>query len=205
MNDQTPISREDRVANLKGLGCSRKRVEDARFTQGKGNYVDDVKLPGMLSFLVHGDVNAPLKGLRAFEKEDRPPVQIVFQAYHLMVAIGFCLILLSITGILMWWRGTLFEKRWLLWIMTFAVLLPQIANQIGWIAAEVGRQPWIVYNLLRTSEAVSPNVSAGQVLFSIILFGFIYLLLFVLFIYLLNEKIQKGPSEKQPIEEGHRA
>jgi cytochrome d ubiquinol oxidase subunit I len=98
----------------------------------------------------------------------------------------------------------LFETRWLLWIFVFAVLGPQIANQLGWLSAEVGRQPWIVYDLLRTSDALSNVVSASQVLTSLVLFGLIYLLLFTLFVYLLNEKIQAGPGEI-PVEEGRRA
>ena len=89
----------------------------------------------------------------------------------------------------------MFGKKWFLYILVFSVLLPQIANQLGWISAEVGRQPWIVYGLLRTSDALSKVVEANQVLFSLILFTIIYLLLFILFIYLLNEKIQKGPEE----------
>lgn len=86
-----------------------------------------------------------------------------------------------------------------MWILVFSVLGPQIANQLGWIAAEVGRQPWIVYGLLRTSEALSKVVEAGQVWFSLILFMIIYALLFVLFIYLLNEKIQHGPEHPEEI------
>ncbi len=163
------------------------------------------KIPGMLSYLVHGDSKKPLTGLNAFKPEDRPPVNIVFQSYHIMVAIGFGLIALSLIGIYMLWRGKLFEKRWLLWIFVFSVLGPQIANQLGWISAEVGRQPWIVYNLLRTSEALSKVVTANQVMFSLILFTLVYLLLFILFIYLLNEKIKHGPegAEKIPSEYEH--
>jgi cytochrome d ubiquinol oxidase subunit I len=163
------------------------------------------KIPGMLSYLVYGDSQKPLTGLNAFKPEDRPPVNIVFQSYHLMVAIGFGLIALSVIGILMVWRGKLFEKRWLLWIFVFSVLGPQIANQLGWISAEVGRQPWIVYNLLRTSEGLSKVVTANQVLFSLILFTLVYALLFVLFLYLLNEKIKHGPegAENIPSEYEH--
>lgn len=158
------------------------------------------KIPGMLSYLVHGDSKKPLTGLNAFKPEDRPPVNIVFQSYHLMVAVGFGLIALSLIGIFMLWRGKLFEKRWLLWIFVFSVLGPQVANQLGWISAEVGRQPWIVYNLLRTSEALSKVVTANQVLFSLILFTLVYALLFVLFLYLLNEKIKHGPEEADKIQ-----
>lgn len=162
-------------------------------------------LPGMLSYLIGFDTNTKVTGLNSFKEEDRPPVNIVFQSYHLMVAIGFALIAISLLGIFFWWRGTLFRQRWLLWIFVFSVLLPQIANQIGWITAEVGRQPWIVYGLLRTSEGLSKAVEAGQVWFSLILFTLIYIGLFILFIYLLNEKIKHGPEnvDSIPSEIGH--
>ena len=164
-----------------------------------------VAMPGMLSYLIDFDTNTKVTGLNSFKEEDRPPVNIVFQSYHLMVAIGFTLIAISLLGIFFWWRGTLFKQRWLLWIFVFSVLLPQIANQIGWITAEVGRQPWIVYGLLRTSEGLSKAVEAGQVWFSLILFTLIYIGLFILFIYLLNEKIKHGPEDVDsiPSEIGH--
>ncbi len=159
-----------------------------------------IAVPGMLSYLVSGDFNHKIKGLNSFKPEDRPPINIVFQAYHLMVAIGFGLIALSILGVFLWWRGSLFNHKWLLWIFVFSVLGPQIANQVGWITAEVGRQPWIVYGLLRTSEALSKAVEANQIVFSLILFTIIYILLFVLFIYLLDQKIKHGPEEPDTIE-----
>ncbi len=164
-----------------------------------------VAVPGMLSYLIGFDTNTKVTGLNSFKEEDRPPVNIVFQSYHLMVTIGFALIGISLLGVFFWWRGTLFKQRWMLWIFVFSVLLPQIANQIGWITAEVGRQPWIVYGLLRTSEGLSKSVEAGQVLFSLILFIIIYIGLFILFIYLLNEKIQHGPEDVDsiPSEIGH--
>ncbi|KUG26416.1 cytochrome d ubiquinol oxidase subunit i [hydrocarbon metagenome] len=158
-----------------------------------------VAVPELLSFLLYGDTKREVTGLNAFNPEDRPPVNIVFQAYHFMVAIGFFLIAISILSLIYLKRNKLFETRWLLWILVFSVLGPQIANQIGWIAAEVGRQPWIVYGLLRTSDALSKVVEANQVIFSLILFFVIYSLLFVLFIYLLNEKIQHGPEEPDTI------
>lgn len=153
-----------------------------------------VSVPGMLSLLTHGDASSPVTGLNAFPPEDRPPVNPVFQAFHAMVGIGMILIGLSLLGAILWWWGTLFEARWLLWIYVFAVLGPQAANQLGWFTAEVGRQPWIVYGLMRTTEGVSRSVSAGQVLTSLLFFGLIYLLLFGLFIYLLDQKIRHGPA-----------
>lgn len=152
-------------------------------------------VPSMLSYLIGWDANTKVTGLNSFPEDERPPVNIVFQAYHLMVAIGFMLIAISVLGIFLWWKGTLFKHRWLLWIFVFSVLLPQIANQVGWITAEVGRQPWIVYGLMRTSEGLSKAAQAGQVWYSLIMFTLIYIGLFILFIYLLNNKIQHGPEE----------
>ena len=164
-----------------------------------------VAIPGMLSYLIGFDSKTKVTGLNDFPEDERPPVNIVFQTYHLMVAIGFALIAISLIGVFFWWRGTLFKQKWLLWIFVLSVLLPQIANQVGWITAEVGRQPWIVYGLMKTSEGLSKVVESGQVWFSLILFTIIYLFLFLLFIYLLNEKIKHGPEEPDliPSEIGH--
>lgn len=156
-----------------------------------------LKVPGGLSFLLEYEFGANVKGLNAFPEEDRPSqVNAVFQFYHLMVAIGMTLIGLSLLASFLWWRGKLFGQKWLLRIFVFAVFLPQIANQVGWFAAEMGRQPWVVYGLLRTSEAFSQAVSANQILFSLVMFFLIYTLLFVLFIYLLNKKIMAGPYDE---------
>lgn len=164
-----------------------------------------IAIPGVLSYLIGFDTETKVTGLNSFKEEDRPPVNIVFQAYHLMVAIGMLLIVLSMFGVFFWIRGTLFKQKWLMWAFVFSVLLPQIANQVGWITAEVGRQPWIVYGLLRTSEGLSKAVSADQVWFSLILFTLIYIGLFISFVYLLNEKIKHGPEDVDaiPSEIGH--
>ncbi|MCA0958426.1 cytochrome ubiquinol oxidase subunit I [Muricauda ruestringensis] len=159
--------------------------------------VTGLKVPGGLSFLLEYDFDAPVTGLNAFPEDERPSqVNAVFQFYHIMVAIGMVLIFLTLYATFLWWRGKLFNKKWLLWIFVFAVFLPQIANQVGWFAAEMGRQPWVVYGLLRTDQAFSQAVSDNQILFSLILFFFVYSLLFVLFIYLLHKKIKHGPYDE---------
>ncbi len=156
--------------------------------------VTGLAIPGGTSLLVHGDFSAPITGLDAFAEEDRPrALQGIFQVYHLMVAIGMTLIGLSLLGGFLWWKGKLFHQIWYLKLLVPAVLLPQVANQAGWFAAEMGRQPWVVYGLLRTSDALSKAVTANQVWFSLIMFTVIYAVLLALFLYLLNKKIQHGP------------
>ncbi len=163
---------------------------DEKTEQVKGG----VALPQPVSRMILG-TGEPVKGLKEFAPADRPPVKSVFQFYHGMVAIGFSLFGLAVLGVVQWWRGKLFEQRGLLWLMVFSVLGPQLANQLGWFAAEVGRQPWIVYGLLRTSDGLSAVVKANAVLTSLILFAAVYALLFAVFVYLLNDKIQHGPDE----------
>jgi cytochrome bd ubiquinol oxidase subunit I len=154
-----------------------------------------VALPGLLSWLVFTDARKPVTALDSFPPEDRPPVGITFQSYHLMIAIGMTLIGLSLLACFYAWRGTLFEQRWLMKVFMAAVILPYVANQAGWVAAEVGRQPWTVYGLLRTSDSVSKSVSGAEVLSSIIMFSFIYALLFFVWVFVLNAKIIHGPDD----------
>ena len=186
-------------------------IPDAK--EGKVKY--GIGIPGALSFLVHSDFSKPLPGLNDFPEKDRPPVMVPFVSYHLMVGVGGLLIALSLLGLILLWRGTLFTRRWLMWLFVGAVLGPVVCNQAGWVAAEVGRQPFIVYPKqmvewdggkakistsyegLRTDVGLSNRrvVTAPQVLASILMFGFIYLLLFVVWVYVLNDKIQHGPDD----------
>ncbi|MDP0499671.1 MAG: cytochrome ubiquinol oxidase subunit I [Verrucomicrobiota bacterium JB022] len=190
-----------------------------------------IAIPGMLSFLLSGDVNHEVKGLKDLPADDFlaerhpevdpadypalrqdhywPKVNYVFQFYHLMVAIGMGLIAVSLWGCWLWWRGKLFDLsrrsvRIFMVIMVASVLGPQVANQVGWFTAEMGRQPWIVYELLRTSEGLSKVVIPEQVLASLLMFGFIYFLLFALFVFLLTIKITHGPDiEEDETEYAH--
>lgn len=178
-----------------------------------GGWVDTGKqevigagIPGLLSILAYGDPSATVTGLDAFPREDWPPVQATFQFYHIMIALGMALIGVAWLGMFLWWRGCLFDDnrpliRTFYWILVFSVLGPQIANQAGWFTAEIGRQPWIVYGLMRTSQGLSAVVSAQHVLWSLIMFTVIYSLLFAVFIFLLTRKIQHGPDDEEAGEE----
>jgi len=161
-----------------------------------------LQAPGLLSWMVYYNTRSVVTGLDAFAPADRPPVPASFLFFHGMVAIGFAMIAIAAVGCFFLWRGTLAEKSWLLWIFVFSVLGPEIANQLGWFAAEVGRQPWIVYHVMRTPAGLSAVVKANVVLASLVLFTFIYFLLFAVFIYLLNDKIQHGPDEQDLVPSG---
>jgi cytochrome d ubiquinol oxidase subunit I len=143
-----------------------------------------------------GATPAQMPALRA---QYWPNVPLLYQTYHVMVGVGVLIVVLAAAGAFLWWRGLLWKvenplTRAYLWIMVPSVLLPQICNQAGWYTAEFGRQPWIVYNLLKTSESYSKSVKADEILISIVGFGLVYAMLFVLFIYLLNAKIHHGPT-----------
>jgi len=172
------------------------------YVDEKNERVVGLSAPGWLSFLTHNDFHTPVIGLNAFKPEDRPPVQASFLFFHGMVGIGFALIGIAALGFLYFKKGTLHERRWLLWLMVSSVLGPQLGNQLGWFSAEVGRQPWIVYGVMRTPAALSAVVTANVVLTSLIMFTLIYFLLFAVFIYLLNEKIQHGPDDADLVPAG---
>ena len=183
------------------------------------------KIPGLLSFLSFHNFRTPVTGLNELPDDGFlasrhpgltskelakirprywPMVGVTFQFYHIMIIVGSALFGIAFLALILLWKGLLFRTdlpaiRAFLWLLVFSVLGPQIANQAGWFTAELGRQPWIVYNLLMTSDGLSRAVEANQVVFSIILFSLIYILLFITFIYLLNNKIQHGPDD----DEGH--
>lgn len=154
-----------------------------------------LEIPYLLSFLTFYDVNAEIKGLDTIPQKDWPRVSVVFQTYHLMVLMWVCMIVTALLAIYYWRKNTLFQRKWMLKLLVASVLFPQIANQAGWVTAEMGRYPWIVQGLLRISEGLSRSVVAEQVLGSIIMFGLVYTFLFILFLYLLNEKFKHGPAD----------
>jgi cytochrome bd ubiquinol oxidase subunit I len=156
-------------------------------------------IPCLLSFLAYFNIHTPVTGLQAFNSSLWPPLQITFQAYHLMVDLGMLFILIGIVStIYFFWGRRLFRTRWVLWLLVASVFLTEVATLAGWWTAEFGRQPWIVWKLLTTTSAVSSSLTSQQVVFSVITFVVMYAILLVLFIYLLNKDIQRGP---QPLEE----
>jgi cytochrome d ubiquinol oxidase subunit I len=174
------------VADLYLFGWVNNEKKEVKF---------GLAIPKMLTLLIYGDLTTPVKGLDSIPEEEQPPVNFVFQAYHIMVGIGLYLIFITLLSLFYMWRGTLFDKQWLLLLLLISVLGPQFANQLGWIAAEVGRQPWIVYGIMQTSEGISKAVNASQVLASLIMFMLVYLFLFFVFVYLLIKKIKLGPEK----------
>jgi cytochrome bd ubiquinol oxidase subunit I len=166
-----------------------------------------IAIPGMLSFLVHGDTKGTVKGLNEFPKEDWPAVNGVFQSYHLMVSLGMLFIGATGLSLVLLARKKLFNPSWSWLIKAYipAVALPVIANQLGWISAERGRQPWIVQGLLRTSEGISKSIVATEVLISLVLFVLVYILLFFVWLYVLDREIKHGPEHlSSEVEAGYK-
>ena len=160
-----------------------------------------LSIPCLLSFLAKGDFNAVVTGLNAFPPDTWAPINLVFQVYHIMINLGGIFVVIGLLGALFYfWRQRLFRTRWLLWVFVSTIVLTELATLSGWWTAEFGRQPWIVWELLRTTAAVSPTIDTMQVLLSNLMFVILYIILFILFLYLLNEKIQHGPDPLEKLE-----
>lgn len=159
------------------------------------NILETPRIPGLMSYLAYQSTDAEIKGLKSFPKEERPPVAITFWSFRVMVGMGFAMILLSIIGVYLAKRDLLQQYPAFLWIMLFAIPVPYIAGQLGWIVAEVGRQPWIVYGVLKTSDAVSKSISTVQIYASLVGFTALYSVLGAVDIYLLAKFSKKGPDD----------
>ena len=159
-----------------------------------------VEIPGALSIGVGGSRETEVAGLEDFPEEQWPPLLPSFFSFHFMVGLGLYFVGLSALGLFLLRRQRLHENRLFLRVALLSVPLPVIANELGWIAAEMGRQPWIVYRLMRTEQAFSTAVPAGQVLASLVMFAVIYTLLFCVWIFLLRRKLLNGPESEIPTE-----
>jgi cytochrome d ubiquinol oxidase subunit I len=160
-----------------------------------GQRVSGVGIPSGLSLMLGLDPEHEVTGLASVPPEDRPPVQLTFQSYHLMIALSFLLIGIMILALVLQVLKRLEKARWMLWILVLSFPLPLLAINMGWMATEVGRQPWIVQDLLRTEDGVSPVVSAGEVWTTLGLFAVVYLILFIAWARIFFGIIGKGPDD----------
>jgi cytochrome bd ubiquinol oxidase subunit I len=157
-----------------------------------------IVIPRALSFLVYQNWDAEVKGLDAFPEKNWPDnIPLLYYSYHVMVGLGTIFIAITVLATFLLWRRRLFESRWMLWILMLATPFPFIANTAGWLTAELGRQPWLAYGLLRTSEGASPLVSSGNVLFTLIGFAGMYLIMGLLYFVLMVREVAHGPEAEQ--------
>jgi cytochrome d ubiquinol oxidase subunit I len=155
----------------------------------------------MLSYLVYGDFKAEVKGLDCVPVSERPPQVATFFSFRGMVGLGTYMILLTLAGLVLKARGRLYDSRGFLTLAMYSVPVPIIANELGWVSAEVGRQPWIVYGLMKTERAFSPVVPAAHVMISIALITAVYLTLLGLWLFLLRREMERGPEAMSEPEE----
>jgi cytochrome d ubiquinol oxidase subunit I len=160
----------------------------------KGFLLDPIEIPSVLSLLIYGTPGAVVTGLNDIPADQRPPVEVVYYAYHIMVGLGTIFIAILGVAVFFLWRGTLFARRGLLWILILAAPFPYVANEAGWVVAEVGRQPWSVYELQRVAESSSTNVTAGMTYFTLLGFMGLYLALGLLYLLLFGRIVNEGPK-----------
>jgi cytochrome d ubiquinol oxidase subunit I len=156
-----------------------------------------IEIPGALSFLAYGHSGSFVRGLEDFPQDHWPDnIELLYYSFHLMITLGTIFILLMGYATFQRWRGRLESTNWLLWVLMLALPFPYLANTLGWMTAELGRQPWLVYGLLRTSEGNSKVVSSGDTIFTLIGFVGLYLVLGLLFLFLVGREISHGPGEE---------
>ncbi len=164
----------------------------------QGKIDNPIEVPGMLSMLTYRRWSAQVRGLDAFPKEDWPGnIPLLYYSYHIMVGLGTVFIAVMVIAAFLLWRGKLFTSRWMLWILMLCAPFPYIANTAGWLTAELGRQPWLVYGLMRTEDGYSKSVSAGNGMFTLLGFMGMYMVLGILGLFLLRREIEHGPSGVQ--------
>jgi len=161
-----------------------------------------LQIPGMLSFLTYKKWTAHVKGLDSFPQDLWPDrIPLLYYSYHIMVGLGTIFIGVQSMAALLLWTKKLYESRWMLWVLMVCVPLPYIANTAGWMTAEIGRQPWLIYGLMRTARGVSPRVAAGNAWFTLIGFMGMYTLLAVLWLFLVGREIERGPEPRGSLAE----
>jgi cytochrome bd ubiquinol oxidase subunit I len=161
-----------------------------------------IQVPNALSFLTYRRWKAHVRGLDAFPQDQWPTnIELLYFSYHVMVGLGTIFIAIAVIAAFLLWRGKLFVNRWMLWILLLTLPFPYIANTAGWMTAELGRQPWLVYSLMRTADGYSKTVSAGNGIFTLLGFMGIYTVIGILFLFLVRREIERGPEAE--VETGH--
>jgi cytochrome d ubiquinol oxidase subunit I len=155
-----------------------------------------IEVPDVLSFLTYKRWKAEVKGLKNFPRDTWPDnIPLLYYSYHIMVGLGTVMVaIMALSGFLLW-RGRLYATQALLWTLMLSIPFPYIATTAGWMTAELGRQPWLIYGLMRTIDGVSPRVSAGNALFTLLGFMGMYMLLGILFLFLVGREIAHGPAD----------
>lgn len=164
-----------------------------------------LKVPKALSFLTYRQWTANVRGLTDFPEDQWPDlIPLLYYSYHVMVGLGTIFIAVMVVAALLLWRGNLYEAKWMLWILMLCVPLPYIANTAGWMTAELGRQPWLIYGLMRTARGPSPTVVSGNVWFTLLGFMGMYAVLSILWLFLIYREIELGPEASgTPLDEEH--
>jgi cytochrome bd ubiquinol oxidase subunit I len=156
-----------------------------------------IEVPGALSFLAYGTLQSYVHGLEEYPEDVWPDnIELLYYSFHLMITLGTIFIILMAYASFQNWRGRLESNTWLLWVLMLAFPFPYIANTLGWMTAELGRQPWLVYGLFRTRDGYSKVVSNGDTIFTLLGFTGLYFVLGLLFLYLVGREIGHGPEEK---------
>ncbi len=186
------------LAAMEGLFVSQEGAPLAILGQPdveKRQLDNPLEIPRMLSFLTYKRWSAQVHGLDAFPQDQWPDkIELLYYSYHVMVGLGTIFIAVMVISVFLLWRKKLFESRWMLWILMLSVPLPYIANTAGWMTAELGRQPWLIYGLMRTVHGASPLVGAGNAWFTLLGFMGMYTLLSILWLFLIFREIERGPE-----------
>jgi cytochrome d ubiquinol oxidase subunit I len=197
--DHQPVT----LAAMEGLFESQKGAPVALIGQPdlqKRRLDNPIQIPNMLSFLTYREWKADVRGLDAFPEDQWPDmVPLLYFTYHVMVGLGTIFIAVMVLAAFMLWRGRLFTARGMLWALMDCVPLPYIANTAGWMTAELGRQPWLIYGLMRTAHGVSPQVGVGNAWFTLIGFMGLYMVLGILWLFLVYREIEDGPEPDEVV------
>jgi cytochrome bd ubiquinol oxidase subunit I len=189
------------LAAMEGLFTSQQAAPIAILGQPdveKRKLDNPLEIPAMLSFLTYRRWGAHVRGLDAFPQEDWPDkIELLYYSYHVMVGLGTIFIAVMGLAAFLLWRNKLFAARWMLWILMLSAPLPYIANTAGWMTAELGRQPWLIYGLMRTVHGASPRVVAGNAWFTLLGFMGLYTVLAMLWLFLIYREIEHGPEPEQ--------